>query len=225
MSDNMKLWNEVKTPPEDAMKLITGGRLSGYTDINPQWRYEILTKHFGICGIGWKYDVVGLWTTGCQDGCIFAHSQINLYIKDGDKWSEPIPGIGGAMFVAKERDGLYHDDDAYKKATTDALSVACKMLGIGADVYRGFTETKQPEAIRKPNSSEFVKASWTFSKEQSETYKIAKSKNLCYYKPNNGNYDLYVRKGLEESAQKVIEALNEKSTSDQIKDVFKGEEV
>lgn len=29
----------------------------------------------------------------------------------------------------------YLDDDAYKKAYTDAISVAAKALGIGADVY------------------------------------------------------------------------------------------
>ena len=37
--------------------------------------------------------------------------------------------------VSKERAGLYVDDECYKKASTDALSVACKNLGIGADVY------------------------------------------------------------------------------------------
>ena len=54
-----------------------------------------------------------------------------------DGWSEPVPGVGGAMLVSREKGGLYVDDDALKKATTDALGVAAKMLGLGADVYSG----------------------------------------------------------------------------------------
>lgn len=34
------------------------------------------------------------------------------------------------------------DDDAYKKAYTDAQSVACKALGVGADVYWEADPTK-----------------------------------------------------------------------------------
>ena len=39
------------------------------------------------------------------------------------------------MLIVKESAGLRTDDDAFKKAYTDAISVACKALGIGADVY------------------------------------------------------------------------------------------
>jgi len=43
--------------------------------------------------------------------------------------------VGGSMLIATEKDGKRTDDEAYKKAYTDAQSVACKALGIGADVY------------------------------------------------------------------------------------------
>ena len=43
-TNNMELWNALRTPPETALKPITGGRLNGKTDINPQWRYEAMAQ-------------------------------------------------------------------------------------------------------------------------------------------------------------------------------------
>jgi hypothetical protein len=137
--NNLELWKKVEQPPEWALKEITGGRLKGKTDINPQWRYKALTENFGICGIGWKYEIVRLWleNTGNTVDDIFAFSEIKLYIKVNENWSDPIPGIGGALIVESESKGLHANDEAYKMATTDALSVACKMLGIAANIYSG----------------------------------------------------------------------------------------
>ena len=52
MSDNMTLYNAVRTPPPEALKAITGGRLKGMTDINPMWRIKTMTEQFGPCGDG-----------------------------------------------------------------------------------------------------------------------------------------------------------------------------
>jgi molecular chaperone DnaK (HSP70) len=46
------------------------------------------------------------------------------------------------MFVAKEKDGPYVNDECFKMALTDAISVACKALGVGADVYWQEDRTK-----------------------------------------------------------------------------------
>ena len=51
------------------------------------------------------------------------------------EWSKPIVGVGGSMFIAKEKSGPYTSDEAYKMALTDAISVSCKALGIAADIY------------------------------------------------------------------------------------------
>ena len=45
---------------------------------------------------------------------------------------------------------LYLDDDAYKKAYTDAISVAAKALGVGADVYFEKDVTKYDMAQSQP---------------------------------------------------------------------------
>ena len=134
--DNLELWDKVKTVPENAKTPITGGRLSGMTDINPMWRLKTLTERFGACGKGWYFvptekriDTV----EGTQEAV--ATIEGNLFVKYDDGWSQPIYCVGGAKLASMERNGLYLDDEVWKKASTDAISVGCKELGIGADVY------------------------------------------------------------------------------------------
>lgn len=133
--ENMELYNEFRACPDEAKKKITGGNLNGKTDINPMWRIKRLTEEFGPCGFGWKIEIIRTWIEEGSDGVRVANVQINLYVKYKGEWSEAIPGIGGATIVDKQTKGLVTDDDAFKKAYTDAQSVACKALGIAADVY------------------------------------------------------------------------------------------
>ena len=146
---NLKLYNAVRSVPENAKKRITGGRLSGMTDINPMWRIKTLTEQFGICGIGWKYVITDKRLEQGANGEIAAFVDVDLYIKIDGEWSEPIPGTGGSMFVAKERNGMYTSDECFKMALTDALSVACKALGFAADVYFEKDRTKYDTQDKK----------------------------------------------------------------------------
>jgi len=131
---NMELWDKVKQPPKSALKTIGGGRLKGMTDINPMWRFEAMTEHFGKCGEGWSFKVSDYWSENGADGTKAVFAIVNLYTgKDND----PIQGIGGSMFIQKETAGLRTNDEAYKMAVTDALGTAMKMLGFGADIYAG----------------------------------------------------------------------------------------
>lgn len=133
--ENMELYDRFRECPESARKKITGGNLNGKTDINPMFRLKKLTEEFGPAGFGWKIEIVDRWIEEGADGVRVANVVINLYVKYKGEWSEAIPGIGGATIVDKQSKGLVTDDDAYKKAYTDAQSVACKALGIAADVY------------------------------------------------------------------------------------------
>lgn len=133
--DNLYIYEKVRNVPQNAQKEIKAGRLKGMTDINPMWRIKVLTEQFGICGIGWKTQIVRTWIDeGANDESI-TNVEILLYVKVDGTWSEGIPGIGGSRLISKETNGLYTDDECYKKAYTDAISVACKALGIGADIY------------------------------------------------------------------------------------------
>jgi len=135
--ENKQIWNTLRTPPKWALKNISGGRLNGMTDIKPMWRYQAMTELFGPCGIGWKYIIEDIAFTIGSDGQMICNVRIKLFIKVDGAWSDAIPGVGGSMFIAKEKAGLHTSDECVKMATTDALSVAMKMIGVAADIYAG----------------------------------------------------------------------------------------
>lgn len=144
--EKMELYNAVREVPANAQKTIAGGRLKGKTDINPMWRIKTLTEQFGICGIGWYYEITNQWLEQGHGGEIAAFCNINLYVFVNGEWSKPIPGTGGSAFVASEGKGMYTSDECYKMALTDAISVACKALGFGADIYWNADRTKYDQA-------------------------------------------------------------------------------
>lgn len=134
--DKMALYEMARSVPDEAQKRIQAGRLKGMTDINPMWRIKRLTEMFGPCGIGWWYVITDkriVDDDATKQRAAFV--DIDLYYKMGDEISQPVPGTGGASFVAKEKSGLYLSDECYKMALTDAISVAAKVLGVGADIY------------------------------------------------------------------------------------------
>lgn len=142
MSDNLAIYNQVRTVPQEALKTIQAGRLKGKSDINPMWRIKELTEQFGPCGIGWKYVITKQWLeTGGKDE-IAAFVNIDLFFKYNGEWSDAIPGTGGSSFVANENRGPYVSDECFKMALTDAISVSCKALGFAADVYWNSDSTK-----------------------------------------------------------------------------------
>lgn len=145
--ENMELYNAVRAVPDSAKKQIDGGRLKGMTDINPMWRIQTLTERFGPCGYGWKYVIREKSLERGENGEVSAFVDIDLFYRmPGEDWSEAVPGTGGAGFLTKERSGMYMSDECFKMALTDALSVACKAMGVGADVYweKGRTKYEAP---------------------------------------------------------------------------------
>ena len=133
--ENLQIYNKVKDVPDGAKKPISAGRLKGFTDINPMWRIKKMTEVFGPCGIGWTANIADVRIDDGASGEKSITIMVKVKIKQNDEWSEPLVGVGGSMLIAKESSGLRLDDEAYKKAYTDALSVAFKMLGVGASVY------------------------------------------------------------------------------------------
>ena len=156
--ENMEIYNRVREVPKNAQKSIKGGRLNGYTDINPMWRIQKLTETFGPCGIGWKYTIDREWTEAGANGEIAAFVDISLYYKWDGEWSEAVPGTGGSTLVSKERNGMYTSDECFKMALTDAISVAAKAIGMGADIYWSAGRTKYDASENgKQDNPEFAR--------------------------------------------------------------------
>lgn len=207
--ENLELYNKVREVPQDAKKTISAGRIKGFTDINPMWRIKCLTEQFGPCGIGWYYKTVEKWTeTVGDETCAFV--MIELYVLYDGKWSQPISGTGGSRLATKERSGVYVSDECYKMATTDALSVACKNLGIGADVYWKEGKTKYDQTGSASNElsntdisalRSYMKTNGLDEKKVLEKYRltsisqltignvkaITDPKNLEYFQINRGD--------------------------------------
>lgn len=142
MANNLELYEALKTVPADAQKPISCGRLSGMTDINAMWRIKRLTEMFGPCGIGWKIENEKFYTANGADGQLVAFCELDFSYRYNGEWSAPIHSVGGAMLVSKEKSGLYTDDECFKKAKTDAIGGAGKMIGLGGSVYWGNDSSK-----------------------------------------------------------------------------------
>lgn len=132
-----EIWDKLARPPKTALKTIGGGRLKGFTDINPQWRYEIMTEIFGMIGFGWKFTIDKTWFEQASDNQVFAFAQVSVYVKQNNEWSDAIQGQGGSMLIEKETSKMHSSDEGYKMAITDALGTAIKMLGVASDIYAG----------------------------------------------------------------------------------------
>lgn len=210
---NLIIWEQLKSVPEKAQKKILGGRLKGMTDIKPQWRLQRLTEVFGVIGIGWYYEVTKQWIVNpeIETNEQSAFVNINLYVKVDGEWSKPIFGNGGSSFVAKERNGLYLSDEAYKMALTDAISVASKQLGLASDIYMGYsdskyagdkTEQKNELPIKWMNDAQFKKA------KQSDDEIIQKT--LAYYdgktihNDNGKEFKAVMKKAYKEELKQIL---------------------
>ena len=146
--DNMRIYSAFERTPNEARKPILGGRLKGMTDVNPMYRIQKLTERFGPCGIGWYPEIVDKRTVDCPTGEVMCFIDLALYYREdpAGEWSKPVFGTGGNTLIAKEKSGLYANDEGWKMAYTDALSVACKALGMCADVYfeKGYGKYTSP---------------------------------------------------------------------------------
>lgn len=139
---NMEIYEQGRAVPQEAQKKFDNGKFAG-TDINPMWRIKKMTELFGPCGIGWYYEVLSERAEE-HDNTTIAVVDLNLYVKVNGEWSKPIYGTGGNVIRRFIKKTQQYDvsDEGYKMALTDALSVACKALGIGADIYFEKDKTK-----------------------------------------------------------------------------------
>lgn len=180
MSINLKIWNDIKRPPSSVLKKIDFGYLKGKSDINPQWRLMAMTQAFGVVGHGWTYRIVRTWSETGGDGQVMAFSEVAVKTKLNGEWGEEFFGTGGSTIVELSKGNLKSNDEGYKMATTDALSVAFKAVGVAADIYLGcfdgskyvkdvneaFTDTEEllKEAREKMESAKTIEELQAFAR-------------------------------------------------------------
>ena len=125
------------------------------------WRIKKLTEMFGPVGFGWYYEILEERLEEVSNGEVLAFVKINLFYKLDGEWSMPVQGTGGNKMINKWSKGLTTNDECFKMALTDAISVASKSIGIGAKVYWEKDNTKysiqenpksKPAPIKKEES-------------------------------------------------------------------------
>lgn len=208
--DNMELFKQFETTPGEAQKPIEAGRLKGFTDINPMWRFKRLTEVFGPVGIGWKFSIVDKRIVPGANEEQAAFVDILLYYKHNGEWSEGIPGTGGSSFVAKERNGLYVSDECFKMALSDAIGTACKALGMSADIYFSKDRSKyanaKDEDVKMESVADAAGYVLTFGKYKGETLGEIYKTDRGYLEWLDGNEktDPIIKKGIAILVQAAI---------------------
>lgn len=134
MSDNLKLWNSVKTVDPKFVKDVNVG--FKFSSVNAQWLKEIATKTWGPCGTGWGYDYE-ITRDDYSNGetVLTAHMDLWYIGEDGEAKHVRHCGVCKAATIPKGGVGLRVDEEATKKAVTNALSKTLSNLGFAADLW------------------------------------------------------------------------------------------
>lgn len=133
MTDNNHLWLALgKTDPAHTKGFKRAGGFSG-TALKPMWVWQRLTEHFGPFGEGWGCDKPD-FTVVPTETEILVYCTVSAW--HGDR-ANVLWGVGGDKAVSVNKYGPSADDEAFKKAFTDALMNAFKFIGVGADIHMG----------------------------------------------------------------------------------------
>jgi hypothetical protein len=151
---NTALWDKLgRTDPAHTKTFKRAGGFSG-TAIKPMWSYRRMTEEFGPCGEGWGINEPSFQVVPGSNNEVLVYCTVSVWFSreekgDGDKpyrrMAQNVYGVGGDKIVTyikandqyKRPERWENDDEAFKKAYTDAVTNALKMIGVGADVHMG----------------------------------------------------------------------------------------
>lgn len=163
MTDNMRIWDALKTTDPRHTKEVGFGRK--FTSIDAQWQLQRMTEQFGPVGEGWGYT--------CQHIIESLGESMHIAVADvtiwwlGEHLTPPTqmpagrprcsygPIRGTSELYSPDKSGKMRlDDDAPKKAMTDALTKGLSHLGVSADVFLGmYDDNKYVQKLK----AEFAK--------------------------------------------------------------------
>lgn len=140
--NNTEVWDKLRrVPPEHLKGFQRAGGFKG-TAIKPMWTIHRMTEVFGPVGGSWGIDAPQFQVVSAGDEilvyCTVGVWHSNHIVSINRELTYPrFYGVGGDKVRAVFDKGPRNDDEAFKKAYTDALTNALKMLGAGADVHMG----------------------------------------------------------------------------------------
>lgn len=154
MTEKTAIWDKLsKTDPKHTKGFKRAGGFSG-TAVKPQWVVSRLTEEFGPVGVGWGHNEPSFQLVPgdnremlvfCTVQCWHTERENTFFGVGGDKVVTYIKA--NEQYNRPER--WENDDEAFKKAFTDAIMNAFKFLGVAADVHMGlFDDSKYVQEMR-----------------------------------------------------------------------------
>jgi hypothetical protein len=155
LKDGKRIWDQAKYTDPRFTKSVSKGAYR-FTAVDAQ--YNVLRAHeiFGAHGDKWGWDLV---STDVVEGVFIVCIKL-WYIEEvgmddegavceGRRECSPVFGAEGIVKIRRSGERVI-DEDAPKKALTDALSKAFSYLGFSADVFLGmFDNQKYVDAMNK----------------------------------------------------------------------------
>lgn len=161
----MAIWEALaKTDPKHTKPFSRAGGFKG-TALKPIWIVKRLTEQFGPCGVGWGIGEPVFQVVPCGAETM-VYCTVQCWHNNGVAAANPVAtlyGVGGDKVVTERQRGPFCDDEAFKKAFTDAVNNAFKFIGVGADIHMGqFDDSKYVAEVAK----EFAPVAEVTAKEQ-----------------------------------------------------------
>lgn len=142
---NLEIWNTLgKTDPAHTKGFDRPGGFTG-TAVKPMWVIKRLTEQFGPCGKGWGVGEPSFQVVPAE-GEILVYCKVSCWHGTKDNL---LHGVGGDKVLTQRKSGPFRDDEAFKKAFTDAVMNAFKFIGVAADVHMGLFDDSKYVAAAK----------------------------------------------------------------------------
>ena len=141
---NLDLWNTVQeTDPAKTKPVNLRGK---FTAIDSYYQIKRATDTFGPVGIGWGYDAEFRFQEN------LAIAVVKLWYKWDGKVAQGFPVCATNQY---KTDKGHIDEDAAKKALTDAITKALSYIGFSADVFMGkFDDNRYVAELNKKMRAE-----------------------------------------------------------------------
>ena len=156
--ENLRIWDAVEVTDPKYTKPVSFGRK--FTSIDAMYQIRRATEQFGPIGDGWgfKSNLEFVQTSNGKDQPeTMAVVALTIWWMDdtGDNEYGPIYGMNPVYTSGKAGPRL--DEDAPKKALTDALTKGLSYLGFSADVFLGkFDDNKYVQRAEQITESRRV---------------------------------------------------------------------